>query len=568
VRDPAGKYCAYPRVSLSERRWPERALERAPRWCSVDLRDGNQALIEPMGPERKHQLFDALVALGFREIEVAHPSSSALERAFLRELIEGERVPESVELQVLTPARADWIETTMAALRGARRAIVHLYNSTSEVQRRVVFGLQRAAVIELAVRAAERIRELAERMPQTAIRYQYSPESFTGTELEFALEICEAVLDVWEPTPARPVILNFAATVEMSSPNVFADRIEWLDRALSRRAAVVLCVHPHNDRGCAVAAAELALLAGAQRVEGTLFGNGERTGNVDLVTLALNLYTHGIDPQLRLGDLDALVRVAERCNRLPVHPRHPYAGALVYSSFSGTHQDAIRKGLAERARSGELRWQIPYLPLDPADVGRSYREVIRINSQSGKGGIAYALERDRGLRLPRAFQIELRDVLKALAERSEAELGSEQLWSAFEHTHLAEREALVLLGHRPAPAALAPGALLFRVRCAGAEREIAGRGAEPLAAFAAALRGAYGIEARIAAYDAHQLVDWTGAQTAAYLSVEVTGCGAGNGAAIAADELGAALRAFAIAVARAWGEPVPAQQPALAVLPS
>jgi 2-isopropylmalate synthase len=547
MRSPEGKYAAYPRVALADRRWPERAIERAPVWCSVDLRDGNQALVEPMGPARKRRLFDALVRTGFREIEVGYPSSSQLESDFVRELIQRKRVPDDVTIGVLVPARDDLIDPTMESIRGARRAIVHLYNSTGAVQRRVVFGLDRAGVIELAVRGAERIRERAERMRDTEIVYQYSPESFHGTELDFALEICEAVMRVFEPTPERRMILNIPTTVEVVTPNVFADQVEWIGRNLSRRECVILSVHPHNDRGTGVASAELAQLAGAERVEGTLFGNGERPGNVDLVTLALNLYTQGVDPGLDFADLDALVRVAEDCTRLPVHPRHPYAGELVHTAFSGTHQDAIKKGLAARERDGDVRWEVPYLPIDPADIGRGYAEVIRVNSQSGKGGVAYVLERDHGLELPRAVQIELRDAVQAVADRTEAEVSPEEIWQIFRHEFLQAQEPLALVSQF----SIGADAWRFRVRVAGREREIAGRGGGPIEAFVAALRAECALDFEVVDYHEHAVGRGAGATAAAYVTVEGKDGARASGAGMHGSVVTAALEAVACAVNRA-----------------
>jgi 2-isopropylmalate synthase len=499
-----------------------------------------------MGPARKRRFFEALVATGFREIEVAYPSASQLDFDFVRELIEEKRVPEDVTIGVLVPARDDLVDRSFEAIRGARRVIVHLYNSTSEVQRRVVFGLDRAGTIALAVRAAERIRAHAERARDTEFVYEYSPESFTGTELDFALEICDAVVRVFEPTPERRVILNFPSTVEMSTSNVFADRIEWLDRNLAKRDRVILSVHPHNDRGCAVATAELAVMAGAERVEGTLFGNGERTGNLDLVTLALNLYSQGVDPGLDFHDVDALVRAVEHGNRLPVHPRHPYAGTLVYTAFSGTHQDAIRKGLAARARSGEERWEVPYLPIDPADVGRSYEEVIRINSQSGKGGIAHVMERDFGLELPRALQIELRDAVQAIADASEAEIPPEEIWAVFEREFLAGREPLALVDARSG----AGGESVFRVRFAGREREIGASGNGPIDAFVRALRADLAVELEVLDYHEHALGRGADARAAAYVTVESKGERA-SGAGIHPNLVMASLEAVVSAVNRA-----------------
>jgi 2-isopropylmalate synthase len=431
---PAEKYRAFPPVGLKDRRWPDRVLTAPPIWCSVDLRDGNQALIEPMSGARKLELFEQLVRIGFRQIEVGFPAASQTELEFVRELIDQRSIPDDVTVQVLTQARPELIARTFEALRGVRRAIVHLYNSTSEVQRRLVFNLDQAGIIDIAVQGATLVRELAARQSETDWRFQYSPESFTGTELDFAVEISNAVMDVWEPTPARKAILNLPATVEMATPNVYADQIEWLGRHVGRRDSIVLSVHPHNDRGTAVAAAELAMMAGAERVEGTLFGNGERTGNVDLVTLALNLYTQGVDPCLDFSGINEIARRAEALTQLPVHPRHPYAGDLVFTAFSGSHQDAIKKGFAARAPGG--RWEIPYLPIDPSDLGRSYDSIIRVNSQSGKGGVSFVLQRDHGLNLPRRLQIEFSRVVQRAADDSGKELTSQELWRLFEREYL------------------------------------------------------------------------------------------------------------------------------------
>src|ERR1700680_4292045 len=376
---PIRKYRPFAPINLPDRKWPSRIIDKAPLWCSVDLRDGNQALVEPMGPERKRRMFDMLVKLGFKEIEVGFPAASETDFAFVRELVEKDLIPDDVTIQVLTQARSELIERSFESIRGARRAIMHLYNSTSTLQRRVVFGLAEAGITDIAVTGAKQIRELAEAMPETEVMYQYSPESFTGTELPYAVEICEAVMDVWQPTPQKKVIFNLPATVEMATPNIYADQIEWFGRTIKNRDCVTLSVHPHNDRGTAVAATELAVMAGAERVEGTLFGNGERTGNVDIVTLALNLFSQGVDPTLDFSNINEAARCAEACNQLPIHPRHPYVGDLVFTAFSGSHQDAIKKGLA--ARSDADLWDVPYLPIDPSDLGRSYDSIIRVNSQ-------------------------------------------------------------------------------------------------------------------------------------------------------------------------------------------
>jgi 2-isopropylmalate synthase len=515
----ASKYRPFPTIDLPDRTWPERALVAPPAWCSVDLRDGNQALVEPMGPERKLRMWEQLVAVGFREIEVGFPSASQTDFDFVRTLVEERRIPRDVTIQVLTQAREDLIRRTFESIRGARRAIVHLYNSTSTLQRRVVFGLDRAGIIEIAVRGAERVRELCRTVPDTDVVLEYSPESFTGTELDFSVEICEAVMAVWEPAPDRKMIVNLPSTVEMATPNVYADQIEWFGRQVRNRDSIVLSVHPHNDRGTAVAAAELAMMAGAERVEGTLFGNGERTGNVDLVTLALNLYTQGIDPGLAFDDVDEIRAVVEHCNRLPVHPRHPYAGELVYTAFSGSHQDAIKKGFAALRASGSQHWEVPYLPIDPADVGRSYEAVIRINSQSGKGGVAWVLEMDHGLRLPRRLQMEFSRAVQALADASEEEIGSEQLASLFEREYLGEG-VLALVEHRVAPEG-EDGRVRVdaTVRCDGAVRRIAGEGAGPIDAFVTALRKELGVDAHVADYAEHALGEGEDALAAAYVEL-------------------------------------------------
>ncbi|MDB6090321.1 MAG: 2-isopropylmalate synthase, partial [Gammaproteobacteria bacterium] len=425
LRTPSGKYRPFAPIDIPDRTWPSRTLTAPPAWCSVDLRDGNQALIEPMDSARKLRLFAQLVRIGFKEIETGFPSASQTEFNFMRELIEAERIPDDVTVQVLTQARPELIARTFESLRGVRRAIVHLYNSTSTTQRRVVFNFDRAGIVAIAVKGAALIKQLADAQPGTEWVFQYSPESFTGTELDFAVEICDAVTAVWEPTPARKAILNLPATVEMATPNVYADQIEWFSRHVARRDSVIISVHPHNDRGTGVAAAELAMMAGAERVEGTLFGNGERTGNVDIVTLALNLYTQGVAPGLDFSNINAIAHCAEACTQLPIHPRHPYVGDLVFTAFSGSHQDAIKKGLAARDAAGV--WDVPYLPIDPSDLGRSYESIIRVNSQSGKGGVAYLLERDYQLVLPRRLQIEFSRVVQAAADTSGKELTSREL---------------------------------------------------------------------------------------------------------------------------------------------
>jgi len=515
------KYRPFEAIALPDRTWPERVVARAPQWCSVDLRDGNQALIEPMGAERKRRMWEELLAIGFQEIEVGFPSASQTDFEFLRTLIEEDRIPEQVTIQVLTQAREALIERTFDALRGARRAILHVYNSTSTLQRDVVFGLDRAGIRAIAVRGVEQIARFRDRLPETEIVLEYSPESFTGTEPEFALEVCEAVMQVWQPSPSEPLILNLPATVEMASPNTYADQVEWFARNLSRRDAAILSIHPHNDRGTAVAAAELALLAGADRVEGTLFGNGERTGNVDLVTLALNLVTQGVDPGLDLSDLQRVVRTAEHCNRLPVHPRHPYAGELVFTAFAGSHQDAIKKGLAAQRERGRSTWEVPYLPIDPADLGRTYEAVIRINSQSGKGGVAYVMEQDHGFSLPRRLQIEFSRIVQELADQLGEELSSQAIWGQFEAEYLSAMGAFRILDHRLEHDAGEDGMrkLTVRIEERGTEREIAGVGNGPLDAFVDALRREFGLGCDIGEYREHSLGEGADATAVAYIDL-------------------------------------------------
>ena len=428
------KYRAFPAVNLPDRQWPNRRITHAPVWMSTDLRDGNQALFEPMDAPRKLALFHTLTNMGFKEIEVAFPSASQTDFDFVRSLIEGGHIPDGVSIEVLTQAREHLIRRTMEALRGAKRAIVHVYNATSPTFRDVVFGMSKAEVISMAVNAVHLIKALAEEQPDTEWTLEYSPETFTATELDFALEVCNAVTAAWGATPQRKVILNLPATVEVATPNVYADQIEWMHRHLARRDSVILSIHPHNDRGTAVAAAELALMAGAERVEGCLFGNGERTGNVDLVTLALNMHTQGIDPQLDFSDVNALARTVEDCTQLPIHPRHPYVGDLVFTAFSGSHQDAIKKGFAMQAE--QAAWGVPYLPLDPRDVGRNYDSVIRVNSQSGKGGIAYLLEQDYGVVMPRRLQIEFATIVQQYTDQHGGEVNAARLWDLFQRTYL------------------------------------------------------------------------------------------------------------------------------------
>jgi 2-isopropylmalate synthase len=546
---PFHHYRPFTPIPLPDRTWPGKVITRAPRWCSVDLRDGNQALIDPMDPERKRRMFDLLVKCGFKEIEVGFPSASQTDFDFVRQLIEEDLIPDDVIIQVLTQARPELIERTFESLRGAPRAVCHLYNSTSTLQRRVVFGLDRAGIVDIAVKAAQLCKKLARTIPECDVQWQYSPESFTGTELDFAIEVCEAVMDVWEPTAARPVILNLPATVEMATPNIYGDQIEWFHRHVKARDSIVLSLHPHNDRGTAVAAAEFGVMAGADRVEGTLFGNGERTGNVDVVTLALNLFSQGVDPKLDFCDIDAARRTVEHCNRLPVHPRHPYVGDLVYTAFSGSHQDAIKKGFEALGKDYDV-WEVPYLPIDPHHVGRSYEAVIRVNSQSGKGGVAYIMKFEHGLDLPRRLQIEFSSVIQRLTEASGTEITADQIWSAFQATYLAAGR-VALIGHPLITTASDTGAttLESNVRLDGAERWIKGSGNGPIAAFVDALGRDAGTPLEIVDYAEHALGEGADASAVAYVETRVGGK-TRWGVGVDANIVTASLRAVVSAVNR------------------
>ena len=552
---PGGKYRPYPPVGLADRRWPERAITAAPIWCSVDLRDGNQALIDPMDVTRKRRLFGVLVQMGFKEIEVGFPSASQPDFDFVRLLIEENLIPDDVTIQVLTQAREELIARTFESVRGARRVIMHLYNSTSTLQRKVVFGLERHGIVEIAVRGAEQIKQLAAAQPSTDFVFEYSPESFTGTELDFAQEICEAVLEVWSPTPEHKAIVNLPATVEMSTANIYADQIEWCDRNFRMRDSFILSTHPHNDRGSAVAATELAMMAGAERVEGTLFGNGERTGNVDLITLALNLFSQGVDPGLDISNIDDVRRAVEASNQLPVHPRHPYAGELVYTAFSGSHQDAIKKGMEAHARSGSELWEVPYLPIDPYDVGRTYEAIIRVNSQSGKGGVAYILKHDYHLDLPRRLQIEFMRVVQEITDVTGKEITPNEIWNAFTATYLTPNPSLELVEHETSDHAVSNGggrtSLKAVVRFGGSERTIAGRGNGPIAAFTDALAGELGIQVQVVDYVEHAV--GAGADATAVAYVEASAGGGGRavwGVGMSPNILTASLRAVVSAVNR------------------
>lgn len=521
LKNPASKYRAFKPVGLADRTWPDAVLTRPPVWCSVDLRDGNQALIEPMDIARKLRMFETLVGIGFKEIEVGFPSASQVEFDFVRKLIEEDLIPRDVTIQVLTQAREELIRRTFESLRGARRAIVHLYNATAPVMRKVVLGLDEDGIVQLATGQARLFQALAEEQPGTEWVFQYSPEMFSGTELAFAKRVVDAVTEVWQPTRERKCIINLPSTVEHSTPNIFADMIEWMHRNLARRDSIVLSVHPHNDRGTGTAAGEFAVMAGADRLEGCLFGNGERTGNLDLVNVALNLYSQGVDPGLDFSDIDEIRRTVEHCNQIPVHPRHPYVGDLVYTSFSGSHQDAIRKAFA--ARKEDDIWDMPYLPLDPKDLGRSYEAVIRVNSQSGKGGIAYLLESEYGVELPRRLQIEFSQVVQGVMDASGKELTAQDLWSLFEGEYGLRSTAVpqhqVLEELRTAEGTQV--ALAAQVQVGGRAFGIRGTGNGPIDAFVAGLSQVTGESIRVLDYHEHAIGAGANAQAVAYLELRV-----------------------------------------------
>ena len=530
VQTPSGmpfrRYQPFTPIELPDRTWPAKRIEQAPLWCSVDLRDGNQALIDPMTPARKRRMFDLLVRLGYKEIEVGFPSASQTDFDFVREIIEQDLIPDDVTIQVLTQAREPLIERTYESIAGAPRAIVHLYNSTSTLQRRVVFGLDKAGITAIATDAARLCLKLAESMGDTEVRFEYSPESYTGTELDYALEVCSAVLEVWQPTPEWPAVLNLPATVEMATPNVYADSIEWMSRNLPRRDAVVLSLHPHNDRGTAVAAAYLGVMAGADRVEGTLFGNGERTGNVDLVTLGMNLFSQGVDPMIDFADIDEIRRTVEYCNQLPVHERHPYGGDLVYTAFSGSHQDAIKKGFealdrdaaAAGVSTSDYPWAVPYLPIDPKDVGRSYEAVIRVNSQSGKGGVAYLMKTEHALDLPRRLQIEFSQVVQRHTDSEGGEVAADELWSIFSAEYLTPGPVRLL--RYESSTVDGTERVTADVTVDGEPRVVTGQGNGPIAAFTAGL-APLGWEVRVLDYAEHALSAGGDARAAAYLELQI-----------------------------------------------
>jgi 2-isopropylmalate synthase len=542
-----GKYRPTPSPAMAQRQWPNRSIAKAPRWASVDLRDGNQALLEPMNVEQKQRLWALLVKLGFKEIEIGFPAASQPDYDFVRWLIEANQIPEDVTVQVLVQARDELIARTFQAVEGARRVILHVYNSTSTVQRERVFGLDRAGITAIARQGAATVKREAEKYPRTEWTFEYTPESFTSTETEYAVEICEAVLDVWQPTPERRCIINLPTTVEVATPNVFADQVEYFATHISRRDAIILSVHTHNDRGCAVAAAELALLAGADRVEGTLLGNGERTGNMDITTMAMNLYRQGVDPELDLSNPDEIIQVVGECTRIPLHPRHPWLGELVYTAFSGSHPDAIRKCLQKQ--QADQPWQVAYLPIDPKDLGRDYQAVIRVNSQSGKGGVAFVLERDYGLVLPRWLQVELAQRVQAESERRGGEIGGAEIHALFRAAFVADRHPLALTGYR-LDRQRGRDTIEACVMDDGVEKPIAGTGEGALSAFIDALMRHGGRQIHVVDYNEHAIGAGTGAEAVAYVQLNIDGQRVA-GVAMDHDTVSASLKAVLSACNRA-----------------
>ncbi len=551
LRDPSTKYRHFPTIDLPDRQWPSRTITRAPRWLSTDLRDGNQALIDPMNAEKKTRFFDLLVKVGLKEIEVGFPSAGATEFDFISGLVRSGQVPDDVTLQVLTQSRRDLIETSFESLDGAKTAIVHLYNAVSPAWRRIVFGMSRDEVRGIAVEGAKILRDEAGKRPGTDWQFEYSPETFSTAELDFSVEVCAAVMEVLRPTLERPIIFNLPATVECATPNVYADQIEWFARNIPNRDAVVISLHTHNDRGTGVAAAELGVMAGADRVEGCLLGNGERTGNCDLVTVALNMYTQGVDPGLDLSDIDAVVKTVDYCTNLPVHPRTPYAGDLVFTAFSGSHQDAIKKGFAAQAARNDDVWEVPYLPIDPADLGRSYEAVIRVNSQSGKGGVAWVIEQDKGLRLPKRLQADFSRHVQALADETSRELNAADIWGRFEATYLPGINDRFVLRDYEETGASGDRLFVGRVAVDGEERSISGRGNGLISGVIAALAETTGPNLDVVDYAEHAIGHGAGAQAAAYLECRMADGRVVWGVGIDTDIATASVRAVLSAANRA-----------------
>jgi 2-isopropylmalate synthase len=525
INNPVSKYSAFKAVDLKDRTWPNNQISKPPIWCSVDLRDGNQSLIEPMGRERKLRFFSMLVELGFKEIEVGFPSASETEFNFVRELIEKNLIPEDVKIQVLTQARDHLIERTFESVKGAKNVILHLYNSTSTVQREVVFKQDKKGIKKIATDGAMLVKDLADANIETNWQFEYSPESFTGTELEYAVEVCNAVNEVWQPSEDKKTIMNLPATVELSTPNIYADQVEWMCRNLENRENVIVSLHPHNDRGTGIGAAELGLMAGADRIEGTLFGNGERTGNVDIVSLALNQFTQGIEPGLDFSDINKVMREVEYCNQLPVHPRHPYAGDLVFTAFSGSHQDAIKKGFDAMRESNDPKWRVPYLPIDPEDVGRSYEAVIRINSQSGKGGVAYIIEKDHGLSLPRRLQIDFSKVIQKIADETGKELEADLIWKTFDESYINLNGVFEYIGHEITSENNSEGTQIdvisLTIKKNGNKVILSGSGNGPIDSFINALSHNLKINIKVSDYHQHAISSGSDASAAAYIELLV-----------------------------------------------
>tara|TARA_B100001057_G_scaffold454636_1_gene500582 strand:+ start:9705 stop:11363 length:1659 start_codon:yes stop_codon:yes gene_type:complete len=520
--NPIDKYSAFKPIDLQNRKWPSAQIQEAPVWCSVDLRDGNQALIEPMGSERKNRMFSLLCDLGFKEIEVGFPSASQTDYDFVRDLIENKKIPSDVKIQVLTQAREELIIKTFESLKGASKAIVHFYNSTSTLQRKVVFNQDKEGIKKIAIDGANLIKSLAEDNPNTDWSFEYSPESFTGTELDYAKEVCDEVVEILKPVSKNKIIINLPATVEMSTPNIYGDQIEWMNENLRNRDDICISLHPHNDRGTAVAASEFGLMAGADRVEGTLFGNGERTGNVDIVTIALNILTQGVDPRLDFSNINSVMREVEYCNQLPVHPRHPYAGDLVFTAFSGSHQDAIKKGFNAIKNSNNPKWEVPYLPIDPADLGRNYEAVVRINSQSGKGGVAFLLEKDHGISLPRRLQISLSQKIQKLADESGKEISSTQIWEIFEENYLTPKNNFSYVEHESSSKEDIHS-LTLKMNMRDSIKTISGTGNGPIDSFINGLSSDVGMPIKVADYHQTAISSGSDAKAAAYIELEKDG---------------------------------------------
>ena len=551
LRDPSTKYRPFPTIALPDRQWPNRTITSAPRWLSTDLRDGNQALIDPMDAEKKTRMFDLLVKVGLKEIEVGFPSAGATEFDFISGLIREDRIPDDVTIQVLTQSRRDLIERSFESLEGARTAIVHLYNAVSPAWRKIVFGMTRDEVRQIAIEGAKILRDEAAKRPSTDWFFEYSPETFSTAELDFSVEVCAAVMDVLKPTPDHPLILNLPATVECATPNVYADQIEWFGRNIPNRDCVVISLHTHNDRGTGVAAAELGVMAGADRVEGCLLGNGERTGNCDLVTVALNMYTQGVDPKLDLSDIDEVVNTVNYCTNLPVHPRTPYAGDLVFTAFSGSHQDAIKKGFAAQSARNDDLWEVPYLPIDPADLGRSYEAVIRVNSQSGKGGVAWVIEQDKGLKLPKRLQADFSRHVQAMADATSRELNAADIWGGFEATYLPRDGDRFVLRDYEESGSTGQRTFIGRVLVDGEERSISGRGNGLISSVIAALADTTGPNLEVIDYNEHAIGHGADAQAAAYVEARTPDGRVVFGVGLDTDIATASVRAVLSAANRA-----------------